>query len=54
MTLARILEAGFVALHIEGQEKREVLEAALSNENHLPVRAVFDHAIRPVQIFWAP
>jgi 6-phosphogluconolactonase len=54
LTLPRIAEAGFIALHIEGAEKRRVLEAALDGEPHLPVRAVFDHAKVPVQIFWAP
>jgi 6-phosphogluconolactonase len=52
LTLPRIIEAGFVALHIEGQEKRAVLDAALGAQKHLPVHAVFDHA--PVQVFWAP
>jgi 6-phosphogluconolactonase len=54
LTLARIVEAGFVALHIEGAEKRRVLEAALEAEAHLPIRAVLDRAPRPVQAFWAP
>jgi 6-phosphogluconolactonase len=54
LTLARILEAGFLALPIEGAEKRRVLEAALSAEAHLPVGAVLDRAPQPVQVFWAP
>jgi 6-phosphogluconolactonase len=54
LTLARILEAGFVALHIEGAEKRHVLEAALGGEAHLPVGAVLERAPQPVQVFWAP
>ncbi|MGB3386991.1 MAG: 6-phosphogluconolactonase [Pseudaminobacter sp.] len=54
LTLARIVEAGFVALHIEGREKRAVLEAALGAQAHLPVRAVFDHARTPIEIYWAP
>ena len=54
LTLARIVEAGFVALHIEGAEKRRVLEAALGVEAHLPMRAVLDRAPRPVRVFWAP
>jgi 6-phosphogluconolactonase len=54
LTLARIVEAGFVSLHIEGAEKRRVLEAALEAEAHLPVRAVLDRAPQPVQVFWAP
>jgi 6-phosphogluconolactonase len=54
LTLARILEAGFVALHIEGAEKHHVLEAALGGKAHLPVGAVLDRAPQPVQVFWAP
>jgi 6-phosphogluconolactonase len=54
LTLARILEAGFVALHIEGAEKRSVLETALGGGAHLPVGAVRDRAPQPVQVFWAP
>jgi 6-phosphogluconolactonase len=54
LTLAPILGAGFVALHIEGAEKRHVLEAALGGEAHLPVGAVLERAPRPVQVFWAP
>ncbi|WP_206079052.1 6-phosphogluconolactonase [Allomesorhizobium camelthorni] len=54
LTLARIVEAGFVALHIEGAEKHRVLEAASGAEAHLPVRAVLDRARQPVQVFWAP
>ncbi|SFT99905.1 6-phosphogluconolactonase [Mesorhizobium sp. YR577] len=54
LSLPRIAEAGFIALHIEGAEKRRVLEAAFGTEEHLPVRAVFDHARTPVQVFWAP
>jgi 6-phosphogluconolactonase len=54
LTLARIVEAGFVALHIEGAEKRRVLETALGTEKHLPVRAVLDRTPQPVQVFCAP
>jgi 6-phosphogluconolactonase len=53
LTLGSILKAGLVALHIEGAEKRQVLERALGPDRRLPIRAVFDHAQRPVQIFWA-
>ncbi|MBA3447670.1 MAG: 6-phosphogluconolactonase, partial [Pseudaminobacter sp.] len=54
LTLARIVDAGFVALHIEGAEKRRVLEEALAAETPLPVRVVLDQAQRPAQVFWAP
>lgn len=53
LTLARIIEAGFLALHIEGQEKRSVLEKAMGASDDLPVRAVFDHARAQIGIYWA-
>jgi 6-phosphogluconolactonase len=55
LTLARLVEAGFVALHIEGDDKKGVLTSALQHDSgDLPVRAVFDQSPRPVQVFWAP
>jgi 6-phosphogluconolactonase len=53
LTLARIVEAGFLALHIEGADKQATLERALDGEA-LPIRAVIDAARRPVDIYWAP
>ena len=52
LSLRTIVAAGFLALHIEGAEKRQVLDRALGGEN-LPIRAVFDAAKRQVRIFWA-
>jgi 6-phosphogluconolactonase len=52
LTLGRIVEAGFVALHIEGPDKRQVLDRALSGEK-LPIRAAMEASPRPVEIFWA-
>ena len=52
LTLGRIAEAGLLALHIEGPEKRQVLDRALGGEK-LPIRAAFEAAPRPVEIFWA-
>lgn len=56
LTLPRIVEAGFIALHIEGDAKQAVLAEALAGGpvNDLPVRAVLRHALRPVEIYWAP
>lgn len=54
LTLPRLAEARLVVLHIEGAEKRAVLEKALSTTPGLPVRRVFDHAAHPVQVYWAP
>lgn len=52
LPLARLLEAGFLALHIEGEEKRRALEAALSPGGQRPVSAVFAHARRKVPVYW--
>ena len=52
LTLGKIAEAGLLALHIEGQEKRAVLERALAGER-LPIRAAFEAAARPMEIYWA-
>jgi len=54
MTLARLAAARFLALHIEGEEKRSVLDRALSGQTHPPIAAVLASAERPVEIFWAP
>lgn len=53
LSLGRLLEARFLALHIEGAEKRAVLEKALAPGGNLPVSAVFAHAERPVPVYWA-
>ncbi|MEW9807758.1 6-phosphogluconolactonase [Mesorhizobium marinum] len=52
LTLGKIVEAGLLALHIEGAEKLGVLERALAGED-LPIRAAFEASPRPVEIFWA-
>ena len=54
LTLPVILEARHVFLHIEGEEKREVLQAAQggSDENEMPVRSVLDAA--NLEVVWAP
>ena len=55
LTLPVILGAEMVALHIEGAEKRKVLEAALQDgpPEILPVRAVLARKPAP-DIFWCP
>lgn len=52
LTLARLLDAGLLALHIEGEEKRRVAEAALQPGSRLPVSAVFRHSRNPVPVYW--
>jgi 6-phosphogluconolactonase len=54
LPLAKLTSAGFVALQIEGNEKRGVFETAIAPGCTMPVRAVLDHARTPVEVFWAP
>jgi 6-phosphogluconolactonase len=54
LSLARIIDAGFIALHIEGEDKRAAFKAAMQPGKQKPIRAVFDAAQRPVEVFWAP
>ncbi len=56
LTLKALLEANFIALHIEGAKKRETLDIALGggSELDMPVRAVINRAGDRLQIFWAP
>lgn len=53
LSLQRLCAARFVALHIEGEEKRQVLSAALERRDR-PVSAFFDHAGSGIEIYWAP
>ncbi|MCY0093563.1 6-phosphogluconolactonase [Hoeflea sp. J2-29] len=56
LTLPRIVDAGLIVLHIEGDDKRSVLARALENgpAAELPVRAVLRQAKTPVELYWAP
>jgi 6-phosphogluconolactonase len=56
LTLPVLLAARETALHIEGAEKRAVLDKALADGTRvldMPVRAVFENAVKPVRVFWA-
>lgn len=53
LTMPPIANAGFLALHIEGEGKRKVLAAVLDGEK-LPIGAVIEHAQKPIEVFWAP
>ncbi|MCB4767001.1 6-phosphogluconolactonase [Ancylobacter sp. Lp-2] len=55
LTLPVLLAADALALHIEGEGKRPVLQAALADGpvEEMPVRAVL-RASRPPDIFWCP
>jgi len=56
MTLPMILAAKHLALHIEGKDKREVLDRALADGTQttdMPIRAVFENAAIPFVVYWA-
>jgi len=55
LTLPTVLDARFLALHIEGAEKQSVLQEALSGGDayQMPIRAVFQNTKKPIEIFWA-
>jgi len=55
-SFASLSDARFLALHIEGQGKKDVLETAKagSDETDMPIRAVLNRAASPLQIYWAP
>jgi 6-phosphogluconolactonase len=56
LTLKPILDAHFLALHIEGEEKKAVLEQALGDGpvEAMPIRAVLRGAGERLNLFWAP
>jgi 6-phosphogluconolactonase len=53
ISLARLLEARFLALHIEGAAKRAVLEEALTPDRSKPITAVFANSSKPLPVYWA-
>jgi 6-phosphogluconolactonase len=56
LTLRRLLAADALYLHIEGNEKAEVLDKALGEGDiaDMPVRAVLRQDQKPVTVFWCP
>ncbi|MGB3830992.1 MAG: 6-phosphogluconolactonase [Mesorhizobium sp.] len=58
LVAARILEAGFLALHIEGDYKRAAFEAAMGQKPgagaQKPIATVIRQSPKPVEVFWAP
>ncbi|TGQ66193.1 6-phosphogluconolactonase [Mesorhizobium sp. M00.F.Ca.ET.186.01.1.1] len=54
LTMARIIDAGLLALHIEGEDKRTAFDGAMGAGPRKPIRAVLDASPRPVEVFWAP
>jgi 6-phosphogluconolactonase len=54
LPLARLADAALLILHIEGAEKRKVLEDAQAEARDLPVRKMLERSRTQVQVFWAP
>jgi 6-phosphogluconolactonase len=54
LPLSRIVAAGWIAVHIEGSDKKAALEAALTPGGERPISAVFAEGGKPIDIFWAP
>jgi 6-phosphogluconolactonase len=57
LTLPRIVEAGLLVLHIEGEQKKAVLAKALgagSGCRYAGARGAAQPAQTPVEIYWAP
>jgi 6-phosphogluconolactonase len=54
-TLPSLLDANLICLHLEGQEKRDVLNKALGEgpAEAMPVRAIL-RSQRPVTLYWCP
>ena len=55
-TFSALRDARLLVLHIEGEEKKRVLALAETEgpEEVLPVRAVLNRALSPLEIYWAP
>jgi len=53
LSMARIIEARFVALHIEGAEKKQTFDGAMGAGPKKPIRTVIEASPRPVEVFWA-
>ncbi|WFP76026.1 6-phosphogluconolactonase [Mesorhizobium sp. WSM4906] len=54
LSMARIVAAGFIALHIEGVDKRTAFDGAMGVGVKKPIRKVIEAAPIPVEVFWAP
>lgn len=56
LTLPPIMKAQFHVLHIEGHEKHEALQQAMSEETDhiLPIRSVVKAVEMPMHLYWAP
>ncbi|MFB9950208.1 6-phosphogluconolactonase [Rhizobium puerariae] len=55
-SFSSLSDARFLALHIEGQGKKDVLDKAKAgtDETEMPIRAALNRARSPLEIYWAP
>ncbi|MFN7104680.1 MAG: 6-phosphogluconolactonase, partial [Pseudorhizobium sp.] len=55
-SFSSLTDAGLLVLHIEGEAKKDVLKTAQAgtDETEMPIRAVLNRAVSPVEIYWAP
>ncbi len=56
LSFSALQDAGLLVVHIEGAEKKAVLDQALSgtDEAEMPIRAVLERAATTPEIYWAP
>lgn len=54
LTLPVLVAARHLYLHIEGEQKAQVLQQALATANGPPIAAVLHAARAPVQTYWCP
>lgn len=54
LSMARIIAAGFIALQIEGDDKRAAFDGAMGPGEKKPIRKVLEASPIPVEVFWAP
>lgn len=56
LSFSALQDAGLLVVHIEGAEKKAVLDKALSgtDEADMPIRAVLERAATTPDIYWAP
>lgn len=55
-SFSSLTDARYLVLHIEGAQKKDVLEQAYrgTDETEMPIRAILNRAVSPVEIYWAP
>ena len=55
-SLPRLIAGRHLALHIQGEEKKATLATAIAGRggHSMPIRSIFEHAGKPVDVFWAP